>query len=161
MSEKDQKPDAATQAAVAAAVAQAVSGLNREGLQTGNPALFAALQSEFEAAGAKAERTRILAVQGQSMAGHEKLINELMFDGKTTGPDAAVAVLAAHRAQMGAQAAAHFSDAPAAAASSASAAGKSAAAKSREEMATEAEAYAKEHNLEFSAAWKALGFDKT
>lgn len=144
---------------VAAAVTQAISGLTRDGLQTGNPVLFAALQSEFEAAGAKAERTRILDVQAQSMAGHEKLINDLMFDGKTTGPEAAVAVLAAHRAQMSAAAQSHFSDAPAAAASSAAAAGKPTQAKSRQQMNDEAQAYAKEHKVEFSAAWKALGFD--
>ena len=48
-------------------------------------------------AGGKEERERIQAVQGQSMAGHEKLIGTLMFDGKTSGPEAAVAVLGAEK----------------------------------------------------------------
>lgn len=54
-------------------------------------------RAEGVTTGADAERERILAVQGQSMAGHEKLIQTLMFDGKTTGPEAAVAVLNAER----------------------------------------------------------------
>lgn len=48
--------------------------------------------------GATAERERIQAVLAQSMPGHEKLVNQLAFDGKTTGPEAAVQVLAAEKA---------------------------------------------------------------
>ncbi len=48
---------------------------------------------------AKAERERIQAVQDQSMPGHEALINELAFDGKTTGPEAAVKVLQAEKSK--------------------------------------------------------------
>lgn len=65
-------------------------------------------------AGADAERERILAVQGQSMAGHEKLIQTMMFDGTTTGPEAAVAVLNAERGVREATVAHLESDAPAA-----------------------------------------------
>lgn len=50
------------------------------------------------AAGADAERARIQAVSEQAMPGHEKLVAALMFDGKTSGPEAAVAILAAERA---------------------------------------------------------------
>jgi ATP-dependent Clp protease protease subunit len=53
--------------------------------------------------GAKAELERIQAVQAQSMPGHEKLVDSLAFDGKTTGPEAAVAILAAEK-QIGATA---------------------------------------------------------
>jgi len=47
--------------------------------------------------GAEIERGRIQSVMAQSMAGHESLIQTLAFDGKTTGPEAAVQVLAAER----------------------------------------------------------------
>jgi ATP-dependent protease ClpP protease subunit len=46
---------------------------------------------------AAAERERIQAVRAQLIPGHEALIEQLAFDGKTTGPEAAAAVLAAER----------------------------------------------------------------
>lgn len=48
--------------------------------------------------GAEAERQRIQDVEAQSMPGHEALIAALKYDGKTTGPEAAVQVLAAEKA---------------------------------------------------------------
>jgi signal peptide peptidase SppA len=48
--------------------------------------------------GVEAERIRIQAVEAQSMPGHEALIASLKFDGKTTGPEAAVQVLSAEKA---------------------------------------------------------------
>ena len=47
--------------------------------------------------GAKAEQERIQGVKDQSITGHEALIESLMFDGHTTGEQAAVAVLKAER----------------------------------------------------------------
>ena len=47
--------------------------------------------------GTKAETERIKAVMGQSLPGHEALVNKLMFDGKTTEAESAVAILAAER----------------------------------------------------------------
>ena len=47
--------------------------------------------------GAKNECERIKSVESQSLAGHEKLINELKFDGKTTGEQAAVKILQAEK----------------------------------------------------------------
>lgn len=47
--------------------------------------------------GAEAERKRIQAVEAQVIPGHEKLIESLKFDGTTTGPEAAVQVLAAEK----------------------------------------------------------------
>ncbi|MBI3582382.1 MAG: S49 family peptidase [Nitrospinae bacterium] len=47
--------------------------------------------------GAVAEVSRIKAVKGQLISGHETLIESLAFDGKTTGPEAAVAVLDAEK----------------------------------------------------------------
>ncbi len=48
---------------------------------------------------AKVERDRIQGVLDQSMPGHEALIQSLAFDGKTTGPEAAVKVLQAEKAK--------------------------------------------------------------
>lgn len=93
--------------------------MNREELERDHPALVAAIRSEAAAEaktqGATAERERIQAVLAQSMPGHEALVQRLAFDGRTTGPDAAVQVLAAHRATLANAAAGHFADAPKAA----------------------------------------------
>lgn len=48
-------------------------------------------------AGAEAERKRIQGVEAQSIPGHEALIAGMKFDGKTTGPEAAVEVLKAEK----------------------------------------------------------------
>ena len=55
-------------------------------------------KAEGMTAGAAAERQRIIDVRSQSIAGHEALIEEMVNDGKTTGPEAAVKVLAAEKA---------------------------------------------------------------
>ena len=55
------------------------------------------IAKELLAEGATAERERIQAVLAQAMPGHEDLIQTMAFDGKTTGPEAAVAVLAAEK----------------------------------------------------------------
>ena len=69
--------------------------INREYLAAHHPDLITALQGE----GATAERSRILDVQAQCSAipGHAALMATLMADGVTTGPMAAVAVLAAEQ----------------------------------------------------------------
>lgn len=54
----------------------------------------------LRAAGATAERERIQGVRAQAMPGHEALIESLAFDGKTTGPEAAVQILAAEKAKV-------------------------------------------------------------
>lgn len=51
-------------------------------------------------AGAEAERARIQAVQEQTMPGHEALIEIMKFDGKTTGGQAAVQILAAEKKHL-------------------------------------------------------------
>lgn len=66
----------------------------------------------FMADGATAERARIQAVEGQSMAGHEAIINTMKFDGKSTAGDAALAVLAAEKSVLSSRAAALAKDAP-------------------------------------------------
>jgi len=90
--------------------------MDRETLAQQHPELLAQLQAEFSAAatttGAADERARICAVRAQVLPGHEALIETLAFDGKTTGPEAAMAVLAAEKQQRTTQAAALASDAP-------------------------------------------------
>jgi capsid assembly protease len=90
--------------------------MDRETLAQHHPELLAQLQAEFSAsattAGAAEERARITAVRTQVLPGHEALIETLAFDGKTTGPEAAMAVLAAEKQHRTAAAAALASDAP-------------------------------------------------
>ncbi len=86
--------------------------LTRESIERDHAALFAQLRSEFLATGATDERARIQAVLAQSLPGHEALVQSLAFDGKTTGEQAAVAVLQAERQAQAGAAAAHFNDAP-------------------------------------------------
>lgn len=71
---------------VSALVAEATAGLISP----------ADLQAQIDAA-ATAERTRIQAVEAQLIPGHEALIAALKFDGKTSGDQAAAAVLAAEK----------------------------------------------------------------
>jgi hypothetical protein len=58
-------------------------------------------KAEGHKAGADAERARIQSVLGQSMPGHEALVQTLAFDGKTTAAEAAVQILAAEKAKRG------------------------------------------------------------
>lgn len=97
----------------------APAAMTRESLERDNPALFAQLRVEFTTAGAAAERDRIAAVRAQALPGHEKLIEQLAADGKTTGLEAAAAVLSAERTARQAQATALANDAPQAAPASA------------------------------------------
>ena len=141
--------------------------MDRKELELQHPALFAQLKNEFSAeataaatatataAGAAAERQRIADVRAQSLTGHEALIEMLAADGKTTGPEAAVAVLAVERTRAAGAAAAHFTDAPAAASH---AAAPSDAAKTPAVKATEATALAKSKGISVVAALKELGY---
>jgi len=87
--------------------------ITREQLAADAPEVLAAIQTEATAAGATQERERIAAVRAQALPGHEALIEALAFDGKTTGAEAAMAILAAEKQQRSAQAAALAADAPA------------------------------------------------
>lgn len=92
------------------------ANMNIEQIKAEHPDLAAALAAEGHAAGlaagALAERERIQAVEGQSIPGHEALIASLKFDGKTSGPEAAVAVLAAEKSLRTKARADLHSDAP-------------------------------------------------
>jgi len=72
-----------------------------------NPEAAQVLRDE----GAQGERERIAAVRSMAMPGHEALIDKLAADGVTTGPEAAVQVLAAARNQLSTIAQARQSDA--------------------------------------------------
>lgn len=74
-----------------------------------NPEALALVRAE----GAAAEQLRVQAVRAQSLPGHEKLIDALAADGKTSGPEAAAAVIAAERGKVAAAVAARAADAPA------------------------------------------------
>ncbi|CAG2129170.1 signal peptide peptidase SppA [Cupriavidus numazuensis] len=86
--------------------------ITREDLAAQSPELLAEIQTEARAAGATAERDRILGIEAHAMVGHEALIASLKADGKTTPDQAAVQVLGAHRAALSKQASAMTADAP-------------------------------------------------
>jgi hypothetical protein len=50
-----------------------------------------------KAEGARVERERIKAIEAQAIPGHEKLIEQMKFDGVTTGEQAAVKILQAEK----------------------------------------------------------------
>ena len=67
---------------------------------------------EIKKQSATDERNRIKSVEDQLISGHEDLINELKFDGKTTGPEAAVQILANEKKTRGNIAQQLIDDAP-------------------------------------------------
>jgi capsid assembly protease len=85
---KEKHPDV-----YAAAVAEGKIAGVAEGVTSGKTAGI----DEGRALGAAAERQRIADVRAQLIPGHEALIDTLVMDGKTTGPEAAVKVLAAEK----------------------------------------------------------------
>ncbi|CAN5650995.1 S49 family peptidase [soil metagenome] len=132
--------------------------LTRASFEQEHAALFAQVQSEFVALGCTRERDRIKAVLavGTNLPGHEALLTGLAFDGKTSAPEAAQAVLVAEGAARAAAIKAHTVDAPPAAPGAAAPPDKS--AKSKAEQVAEAKAYAKEKSVDFVAAMKHLGY---
>lgn len=71
--------------------------MTQEQIASEHPEIASAFRQEGREQGAANERDRIQGVFAQSMPGHEDLIQTLAFDGKTTGPEAAVQVLNAER----------------------------------------------------------------
>jgi ClpP class serine protease len=76
---------------------QGASAMNLEELRAAHPDLCCALVEEGRIAGAAAERQRILDIESQALPGHEALIAQLKADGKTTGAEAATAIVKAER----------------------------------------------------------------
>jgi capsid assembly protease len=93
--------------------------LTRESFERDHAALFGQIRSEALAEGAAQERARIQSVRAQALPGHEALIEQLAMDGKTTGEQAAMAMVVEQRKALGAHASAHANDAPPAAPSGA------------------------------------------
>jgi signal peptide peptidase SppA len=133
------------------------AALTRESMERDHAALFAQLRSEFRAEGANTERDRIKAVRDQAMPGHEKLIDQLAMDGKTTGPEAAVKVLQAHRESTAAAAKAHADDAPSAVPNANAPANEG--KQDRSALAAQAEKLAAEKGIDIVAALKQLGVE--
>lgn len=84
--------------------------IDRAFLAANHTELLSAIQAE----GAEAERSRILAVQAQAKGfpGHDDLVASLVADGKTTGPEAALQILAAERGKGAERIKALRADAP-------------------------------------------------
>ena len=141
---------------------QADTPVSRESLERDHAALFAQLRSEFMAAGAAAETARVKAVfaEGEGIKGHSALVMRLALDGKTSGPEAAQAILAADRQALAAAATAHANDAPPAVPASPASADTPAGGQqlTKAEQAEKAKAYAAEHGISFVSALKQLGY---
>lgn len=77
-----------------------VDVLTAEYIEAREAAALSRGNTEGLAEGAKVERERIQAIEvaGAGMPGHEKLVQELKYDGKTTGSQAAEKILAAEKA---------------------------------------------------------------
>lgn len=86
--------------------------LTLEQIRAAHPEIAKALTDEGFTAGAESERNRIRDVESQCMPGHESLIAEMKFDGKTTGPEAAVRILQAEKTVTANRAAALAKEAP-------------------------------------------------
>jgi capsid assembly protease len=153
--------DDSTPTAEGEVMPQADTQITRESLERDHAALFATLRTEFTSAGrqdgATAELARVKAVlaEGEGMKGHQALVMQLALDGKTTGAEAAQAILAAERGALAKAAQNHAADAPPAAPSAP--AKDDGEAPSRAQLAAKAEAYATEHKVSFVAACQALG----
>lgn len=120
-----------------------------------NPEAAAVLRAE----GANGEIARVAAVRAQAMPGHEALIERLAADGKSTGSDAAMAILAAERQTRQAAATAHAEEAPPAAASSAAAATQGEGNQlTKAARVAQAKQHAAKHGMSFVQAMKDLGF---
>lgn len=137
---------------------KAAAPLTRASFEQDHAALFAQVRGEFTTLGATQERERIQAVLavGDGLPGHEKLLNTLAYDGKTTAADASMAVLAAEKQQRAAAASAHANDAPNAAKPSTTPPDQG--EKTKGQQVAEAQAHAKANGIDLVTALKELGF---
>jgi len=85
---KEKHPDV-----YAAAIAEGKTAGIAEGVSQGKTVGL----TEGQAQGAAAERKRIADVKAQLIPGHEALIDSLIADGKTTGEQAAIQIVAAEK----------------------------------------------------------------
>lgn len=87
--------------------------MNREELAAAHPQLLEAILSEGRAAGAAAERQRIMAIEAAALPGHDALVAQLKNDGTVGAGDAALQILAAERTKLASAATARAAEAPA------------------------------------------------
>ena len=139
-------------------IATTSAPITRASFEKDSAELFAQISAEFTATGATQERERIQAVLalGDDLPGHAALLKGLAFDGKTTAPEASMAMLKAEGHSRSAAIAAHSADAPAPAKPSAAPADSG--SKSPEQKVAEAQALAKEKSIDLVAAFKELGY---
>lgn len=132
--------------------------ITRASFEQDHAPLFAQLRGEFTTLGATQERERIQAVMalGANLPGHDKLLATMAFDGKTTAPEASMAVLKAEGDARAAAIKAHQDDAPNPAQASATPPDKG--AKSKAEQVAEAQAHAKAKGIDLVSALKELGY---
>lgn len=133
-----------------------------EEIKASHPEVASAIRAEGVAEGATAERERIQAVEDQLIMGHEALITAMKFDGKSTGGDAAMAVLAAERMGRDAHAKASEAEAPKPVSQAPAPAVPAADAADQELSREQLNAKAKEHmaahpGVSYVAAYKAVG----
>lgn len=83
----------------------AVDDISADYLKEHCPMVFDAIKAKgYEAGladGGERERDRIKEVRDAGLPGHEALVEKLMFDGKTTGGEAATQVIAAEKGKLG------------------------------------------------------------
>jgi hypothetical protein len=74
-----------------------IAGIEKEAFDKGFSQGMAKGMEDGIKTGAEKERERIKAVEENALPGHEKLIAEMKYDGKTTGEQAAVKILQAEK----------------------------------------------------------------
>lgn len=89
-----------------------VRNMDRQQLAAEHPALVESILAEGRAAGAAAERGRILAIEAAAIPGHDALVATLKADGNVSAGDAALQILAAERQVKTKMVAAHQAEAP-------------------------------------------------
>lgn len=94
----------------AAEVAPVAQVINLETIKANHPDIVAALLAE----GAMAENVRIKDCEAQLIPGHEALVNSMKLDGKSTGADVAMAIIAEEKKLRGSHLKAFQDNAPAA-----------------------------------------------
>lgn len=76
---------------------EGVASGRKEGFAEGETAGIEKGKVDGRTEGATAEKERIRNIEAQAIPGHEDLIQEMKFDGKTTGEQAAVKILQAEK----------------------------------------------------------------
>ena len=121
-------------------------------IKTHRPDVVAAITQEA----VTAELARQSGVRANALPGHEKMVEAMATDGKTTPEQAAMAVLSAERAARDAAAQAHKADAPAAVSSGPAPTDKTKASDASA-IAAQATVLAKEKGITVTEALKQLG----